>query len=98
MVDRGRDEVEGLFVHPVEDEAVMAGNGTIGLEIAEDLADFDTVVIPWGGGGLTTGIASAINNVAVAVKLPFIGASPDRQIRARIDHRLPVSAGRTSRR
>jgi threonine dehydratase len=51
---------EGLFIHPVADEAVMAGNGTIGLEILEDLPDVDTVVIPVGGGGLTVGIASAI--------------------------------------
>jgi threonine dehydratase len=52
--------VEGLFLHPVENEQVMAGNGTIGLEILEDLADPDAVLIPFGGGGLTTGIASAI--------------------------------------
>jgi threonine dehydratase len=51
---------DGLFIHPVADEAVMAGNGTIGLEILEDLPDVDTVVIPVGGGGLTVGIASAI--------------------------------------
>ena len=38
----------------------MAGNGTIGLELVEDLAEFDAVLIPWGGGGLTTGIASAL--------------------------------------
>ena len=63
MVDRGRDGVEGLFVHPVADEAVMAGNGTIGLELAEDAPEFDAVVIPWGGGGLTTGIASAIKEL-----------------------------------
>ena len=54
------DGVEGLFIHPVESEDVMAGNGTIGLEILEDLADPDVVLIPFGGGGLTTGIASAI--------------------------------------
>jgi threonine dehydratase len=52
--------VEGLFVHPVQDEGVMAGNGTIGLEILEDLPDPDAVVIPCGGGGLCVGIASAI--------------------------------------
>ena len=51
---------EGLFVHPVADPAVMAGNGTIGLEIIEDLPDLDAVVIPVGGGGLTVGIASAV--------------------------------------
>ncbi len=51
---------DGLFVHPVADPAVMAGNGTIGLEIVEDLPDLDAVVIPVGGGGLTVGIASAV--------------------------------------
>ncbi len=52
--------VDGYFVHPVLDDAVMAGNGTIGLELAEDLGAIDTVLVPWGGGGLTTGIASAL--------------------------------------
>jgi threonine dehydratase len=54
------DGQEGLFVHPVADPAVMAGNGTIGLEIIDDLPDVDAVVIPVGGGGLTVGIASAV--------------------------------------
>ena len=57
----GRVEgIEGLFVHPVADPAVMAGNGTIGLELLEDLDEIDAVVIPYGGGGLTVGIASAL--------------------------------------
>jgi len=55
--------VDGLFVHPVADEAVMAGNGTIGLELLEDLPDVDAVVIPYGGGGLTVGIASALRQL-----------------------------------
>jgi threonine dehydratase len=63
MVDRGHPDVGGMFVHPVEDDAVMAGNGTIGLELVEDLDAFDAVVIPWGGGGLTTGIASAVKSL-----------------------------------
>ena len=60
IVDSRIDGQQGLFVHPVADEAVMAGNGTIGLEILEDLPDVEAVVIPVGGGGLTVGIASAI--------------------------------------
>ena len=52
--------VDGYFVHPVRDDPVIAGNGTIGLELVEDLEQFDAVLIPWGGGGLTTGIASAV--------------------------------------
>jgi len=63
MVDRGHPDVGGMFVHPVEDDAVMAGNGTIGLELVEDLDSFDAVVVPWGGGGLTTGIASAVKSL-----------------------------------
>jgi threonine dehydratase len=53
-------EIEGVFVHPVQDERVMAGNGTIGLEILEDLPEPDAVLIPFGGGGLSVGIASAV--------------------------------------
>jgi len=63
MVDRRYEGIDGLFVHPVEDDAVMAGNGTIGLELLEDLPGLDSVVVPWGGGGLTTGIASAVKGL-----------------------------------
>ena len=52
--------IEGAFIHAFDDPLVMAGNGTIGLEVLEDLPDVDAVVIPWGGGGLTCGIASAV--------------------------------------
>lgn len=57
----------GLFIHPVSDPAVMAGNGTIGLEILEDLADVSAVVVPYGGGGLSCGIASALRALAPQV-------------------------------
>jgi threonine dehydratase len=53
-------EAEGIFIHPVQNEQVMAGNGTIGLEILEDLPEADVVLIPFGGGGLSVGIASAV--------------------------------------
>jgi threonine dehydratase len=67
--------IDGLFVHPVENEQVMAGNGTIGLEILEDLPDPDVVLIPWGGGGLSSGIASAIRSLAPRVKI--YGVEPE---------------------
>lgn len=60
MVTHQWSEARGLFVHPVSDRNVIAGNGTIGLEIAEDLPDVDTVIVPYGGGGLSCGIASAL--------------------------------------
>ncbi len=63
------DGTDGLFVHPVQDPGVMAGNGTIGLEILEDLPDPDAVVIPYGGGGLTAGIASAVKGFRPETKI-----------------------------
>jgi threonine dehydratase len=75
MVDRRYEGVDALFIHPVEDELVMAGNGTIGLELAEDAPEFDTVVIPWGGGGLTTGIASALH--ALRPDVTVVTAEPE---------------------
>jgi threonine dehydratase len=75
MVDRRYEGVDGFFVHPVEDEAVMAGNGTIGLELCEDLDSFDAVVIPWGGGGLTTGVASAVKALRPGARI--VTAEPE---------------------
>ena len=49
------------FIHPFSDERMIAGNGTIGLEILADIPDVDSVVVPFGGGGLTAGIATAIH-------------------------------------
>ena len=60
LVEGRHPGVEGAFIHPVSDRAVMAGNGTIGLEILEDLPDVDAVIVPYGGGGLSCGIASAL--------------------------------------
>jgi threonine dehydratase len=60
IMDSRVEGIEGFFVHPVADPEVMAGNGTIALEILEELSDIDAVAIPYGGGGLTTGIASAL--------------------------------------
>ena len=69
------EHADGLFVHPVDDERVMAGNGTIGLELLEQADDFDTVVVPYGGGGLLTGIASAVKASRPDVR--FVVAEPE---------------------
>jgi threonine dehydratase len=60
MVTHRFDGLNGFFVHPVSNPDVMAGNGTIGLEILEDLPDVDAIVVPYGGGGLSCGIATAV--------------------------------------
>jgi threonine dehydratase len=67
--ERGFPGVEGAFIHAFDDLNVMAGNGTIALEILEDLPDVDAVVIPWGGGGLTCGIASAMRALRPQCKI-----------------------------
>lgn len=58
-----------VFVHPYEDEKVIAGQGTIGLEILEQIKDLDSVVIPIGGGGLISGIAIAIKSLNPKIKI-----------------------------
>jgi threonine dehydratase len=59
----------GIFVHPVAESAVIAGNATIGAEILEDLPQLDTVVVPFGGGGLTCGIGSVMRRLNPAVRM-----------------------------
>jgi threonine dehydratase len=106
IVTGGVDGIEGLFVHPVQDPGVMAGNGTIGLEILEDLPDPDTVVIPYGGGGLTVGIASAIRALRPDTKIitaePATGAALaaafDASEPADVDYQASFVDGSGSRR
>ena len=69
LVTRKFEGMKGLFIHPVSDPAVIAGNGTVGLEILEDLPDADTVIVPYGGGGLISGIATAIKTIKPGVKV-----------------------------
>jgi len=69
LEDHGYPGIEGLFIHPVSDPAVIAGNGTIGLEILEDLPDTDAVVVPFGGGGLSCGIAAALRALRPKAKV-----------------------------
>ncbi|MEO8257829.1 MAG: pyridoxal-phosphate dependent enzyme [Acidobacteriota bacterium] len=56
----GSDRMTGCFVHPFDDDRFIAGNGTAGLEILEDLPDVDAIVAPLGGGGLLSGLAAAV--------------------------------------
>lgn len=67
--ERAYPGVDAVFVHAFDDPRVMAGNGTIGLEILEDLPDADSVIVPWGGGGLACGIASAVKALRPACRV-----------------------------
>ncbi len=61
--------IDATFIHAFDDPDVMAGNGTIALELLEDLPDLDAVVIPWGGGGLSCGIAGVLRELAPRVRI-----------------------------
>ncbi|MHC4427905.1 MAG: threonine ammonia-lyase [Planctomycetota bacterium] len=63
------DGVPGRFIHPVSDPTVIAGNGTIGVEILEDLPEADAIVVPYGGGGLSCGIAAAVRALRPATSV-----------------------------
>jgi threonine dehydratase len=67
--DHGYKGMEGFFIHPVSNRHVIAGHGTIGLEILEQLPDVDAVIVPYGGGALSTGIASALRALKSNVKV-----------------------------
>lgn len=66
--DSSGEGMKGLFIHPVADPPVIAGNGTVGLEILDDLPEVDTVIVPYGGGGLISGIATAVKSMKPGVK------------------------------
>ena len=68
-------ESDLVFIHPFDDPDVMAGQGTIGLEILEDLSDVHSILVPIGGGGLIAGIATAVKALNPSVKV--IGVEPD---------------------
>jgi threonine dehydratase len=75
-MERIRDE-EGLtFVHPFDDPAVIAGNGTVGLELVDDVPDVDVVVVGIGGGGLISGVATAVKARRPSARI--IGVEPER--------------------
>jgi len=63
------DRMRGLFIHPFDDDRFIAGNGTAGLEILDDVPDVDVVIAPLGGGGLLAGIASAVRARRPQVKI-----------------------------
>lgn len=69
LADSSYEGIDGFFVHPVQDELVMAGNGTIGLELLDDLPRLEAVFVPVGGGGLVAGIASALRATRPGVRV-----------------------------
>jgi threonine dehydratase len=94
--DAARERVEATgatFVHAFEDERVIAGQGTIGLELADQLPDLGTVVIPVGGGGLASGIAIALREVRPDVTLIGVQAAACSPLAGGTEHRFTIAEG-----
>lgn len=91
---RLRDEFGYTFVHPFNDENVIAGQGTIGLELLDQLPDVDVVLVPVGGGGLISGIAFAIKSLNPSVKVYGVQAEGAPSMYNSVEHhqieRLPI--------
>ncbi len=95
FVTRRFPGLEGLMVHPFSDRAVMAGNGTIGLEILEDLPDVDAVAVPYGGGGLISGIASAMKALRAQAKVYACEVETAAPLKPSLEAGHPVEVGYT---
>jgi threonine dehydratase len=75
LCQRLMEERQLTLVHPFDDEAVMAGQGTVGLELLEDLPDLDTVIVPIGGGGLIAGIALVVKDALPGARVIGVEAA-----------------------
>jgi threonine dehydratase len=95
LAAHGRAGMPGTFIHPVANRAVMAGNGTVGVEIVEDLPDVDAVLVPVGGGGLISGIATAVRELAPRAKVFGCEVATSTPLTAAFAANAPVSVERT---
>lgn len=95
LVDHGRAGMKGRFVHPVSDPLVIAGNATVGAEILEDLSDPAAVFVPYGGGGLSAGIAVAIHHGRPTVPTYGCEVETAAPFRASLDAGAPAKVDYT---
>jgi threonine dehydratase len=86
--------VPGWFVHPVEHADVIAGNGTIALEILEDLPDVDAVIVPFGGGGLVSGIGAGLRALKPRCRIIAAEVETAAPLRASLDADEPRTINR----
>ncbi len=95
VIERYRSEGR-VFVHPFDDELVMAGQGTLGLEIVEDLPDVSDVIVSIGGGGLMAGVASALKAKKPAVRVWGVETAGADAMSQAIDAGHPVELSATT--
>ena len=95
LMTRRFDGVEGAFFHPVAEQAVVAGNATIGAEILEDLDAIDTVIAPFGGGGLISGIGSVMRRMKPKARMLAVEAETAQPAAAALKAGHPVKVTHT---
>ena len=89
--ERSFPGVDATFIHAFDDADVMAGNGTIGLELIEDLPNLESVVVPWGGGGLCCGIASVVKALRPGVRVYAVECETGAPLSASLAAGRPVT-------
>jgi threonine dehydratase len=90
ITTRRFDGAVGVFFHPVADSAVVAGNATICAEILEDLPDFDTVIVPFGDGGLVSGIGSVVRRLKPRARMLVVESQASQPAAAALAAGRPV--------
>jgi threonine dehydratase len=90
LTTRSFPGVSGAFVHPVAESAVVAGNATIAAEIIEELANFDAVIVPFGGGGLVSGIGAVVRRCKPAVRIIAVESEASQPAAAALANGGPV--------
>ncbi|MFE8701386.1 threonine ammonia-lyase [Cytobacillus sp. FJAT-54145] len=88
---RLKDETGAAFIHAFDDEAVIAGQGTVGLEVLEQLSDVEAVICPVGGGGLIAGVGMAIKEMNPAVKVYGVEALACSSMKSSLDAKKPMT-------
>ena len=84
------DETGRTLVHPFDDPLVMAGQGTVGLEVTEDVPDVDVVVVPVGGGGLISGVATAVKGASAGTRVVAVEPEGSAALRLALEAGKPV--------
>ncbi len=95
VLETRKPGTEGHFIHPVCEQAVMAGNATIGVEILEDLPDADIIIVPVGGGGLACGIGASVKAAGSSAQLIAAESETSMPVAAALKHGKPVEVNHT---